>query len=255
MKSIYKISLVALAVVGLTACNQEEKTTTAPEVKLETSAQKQAYSVGASIGKYMSGHIKEQEELGLPVDRSLIITGFSNGLNDELKLTEEEMQTVLQSLDETLNQKRQAQAAALAEKAQAESKAFLEANKAKEGVVTTESGLQYEVLTPGTGEKPAAEDTVEVHYVGTLTDGTEFDSSIARGESAKFPLNRVIPGWTEGVQLMSVGAKYKFVIPAELAYGNRDTGTIPANSTLIFEVELLSIEKASAPTADAAAAK
>lgn len=255
MKSIYKISLVALAVVGLTACNQEEKTTTAPEVKLETTAQKQAYSVGASIGKYMSGHIKEQEELGLPVDRSLIITGFSNGLNDELKLTEEEMQTVLQSLDETLNQKRQAQAAALAEKAQADSKAFLEANKAKEGVVTTESGLQYEVLTPGTGEKPAAEDTVEVHYVGTLTDGTEFDSSIARGEPAKFPLNRVIPGWTEGVQLMSVGAKYKFVIPAELAYGNRDTGTIPANSTLIFEVELLSIEKASAPTADAAAAK
>ncbi|MGE6649465.1 FKBP-type peptidyl-prolyl cis-trans isomerase [Shewanella colwelliana] len=253
MKSIYKISLVALAVVGLTACNQEQKTTTtAAEVKLETEAQKQAYSVGASIGKYMSGHIKEQEELGLPVDRSLIITGFSNGLNDELKLTEEEMQTVLQSLDETLNEKRQAQAQALADKALAESKTFLEANKAKEGVVTTESGLQYEVLTAGTGEKPAAEDTVEVHYVGTLTDGTEFDSSVARGEPAKFPLNRVIPGWTEGVQLMPVGAKYKFVIPAELAYGNRDTGSIPANSTLIFEVELLSIEKAAAPTAEAA---
>lgn len=249
MKSIYKISLVALAVVGLTACNQEQQSTTAAEVKLETTQQKQAYSVGASIGKYMSGHIKEQEELGLAVDRSLIITGFTNGLNDELKLTEEEMQTVLQSLDETLNEKRQAQATAMAEKALAESAAFLAENKAKEGVTTTESGLQYEVLVAGSGDMPAAEDTVEVHYVGTLIDGTEFDSSVARGEPAKFPLNRVIPGWTEGVQLMPVGAKYKFVIPAELAYGNRDTGTIPANSTLIFEVELLSIEKAAAAAA------
>ncbi|WP_394205102.1 FKBP-type peptidyl-prolyl cis-trans isomerase [Shewanella waksmanii] len=252
MKSIYKYSLVALAVVGLTACNQEQKAAeTVAKVELTTEAQKEAYSVGASIGKYMSGHIKEQEDLGFNVDRDLIITGFSNGLNDELKLTEEEMQTVLQALDGKLNEKRQAQATALAEKALAESKAFLEANKAKEGVTTTESGLQYEVLTEGSGEKPAAEDTVEVHYVGTLTDGTEFDSSVARGESAKFPLNRVIPGWTEGVQLMSVGSKYKFVIPSELAYGDRDTGTIPANSTLIFEVELLSIEKAAAPTAEA----
>ncbi|WP_028772541.1 FKBP-type peptidyl-prolyl cis-trans isomerase [Shewanella waksmanii] len=252
MKSIYKYSLVALAVVGLTACNQEQSVAeTVKTVELTTEAQKEAYSVGASIGKYMSGHIKEQEDLGFNVDRDLIITGFSNGLNDELKLTEEEMQTVLQALDGKLNEKRQAQATALAEKALAESQAYLDENKAKEGVTTTESGLQYEVLTEGSGEKPAAEDTVEVHYVGTLTDGTEFDSSVARGESAKFPLNRVIPGWTEGVQLMSVGSKYKFVIPSELAYGDRDTGTIPANSTLIFEVELLSIEKAAAPTAEA----
>ena len=254
MKSIYKLSLVALAVIGLSACNQEQQTTeAAANVELKTQAQKEAYSVGASIGKYMSGHIKEQEELGMPVDRDLIVAGFSSGLNDQLKLTEEEMQTVLQGLDEKLNEKREAQATVLAEKALADSSAFLEANKVKEGVVTTESGLQYEVMTPGTGEKPVAEDMVEVHYVGTLTDGTEFDSSVARGEPAKFPLNRVIPGWTEGLQLMPVGAKYKFVIPADLAYGERDTGTIPANSTLIFEVELLSIEKAGAPTAEAAA--
>ncbi len=247
MKSIYKISLVALAVVGLTACNQEKvetATTTAPEIKLETVAQKQSYSVGASLGKYISEHIKEQEALGLQVDRNLVVQGFDSGLNDSLKLTEEEMQTVLQALDENLREKREAQAAELAEKSQAEGKAFLEANKAKKGVVTTESGLQYEVLQQGEGEKPSAEDTVEVHYVGTLIDGTQFDSSIDRGQPAKFPLNRVIPGWTEGVQLMPVGSKYKFVIPAELAYGNRDTGSIPANSTLVFEVELLSIEKA-----------
>jgi len=249
MKSIYKLSLVALAVVGLSACNQEEAV--AKKVELTTEAQKEAYSVGASIGKYMSGHIKEQEELGFAVDRSLIIQGFSDGLADKTDLTEEEMQTVLQGLDKKLNDKRLEQAEALAAKAVEEGQKFLNDNKAKEGVVTTESGLQYEVLTAGEGDKPAAEDTVEVHYRGTLTDGTEFDSSYARGEPAKFPLNRVITGWTEGVQLMSVGAKYKFVIPAELAYGDRDTGTIPANSTLVFEVELLSIEKAVAAEAPA----
>ncbi|UCX05807.1 FKBP-type peptidyl-prolyl cis-trans isomerase [Shewanella glacialimarina] len=247
MKSIYKLSLVALAVVGLTACNQEEAV--AKKVELTTEAQKEAYSVGASIGKYMSGHIKEQEELGFAVDRTLIIQGFSDGLVDTTDLTEEEMQTVLQGLDQKLNDKRLEQAETLAAKAIEEGQKFLSDNKAKEGVVTTESGLQYEVLTAGEGDKPAAEDTVEVHYRGTLTDGTEFDSSYTRGEPAKFPLNRVIPGWTEGVQLMSVGAKYKFVIPAELAYGDRDTGTIPANSTLVFEVELISIEKAPAEAA------
>ncbi|GGM79713.1 FKBP-type peptidyl-prolyl cis-trans isomerase [Shewanella xiamenensis] len=254
MKSIYKLSLVALAVIGLSACNQEEKATNAStNVELTTEAQKEAYSVGASIGRYMSGHIKEQEELGLPVDRTLIVTGFTNGLNDQLKLTEEEMQTILQSLDKKLNDKRTEQAKAIAAKNLEDSKKFLEENKAKPGVVTTESGLQYEVLTPGSGEKPAAEDTVEVDYVGTLIDGKEFDSSYKRGETAKFPLNRVIPGWTEGVQLMPVGAKYKFVIPANLAYGERDTGTIPPNSTLIFEVELKSIEKAqAAPAAEPA---
>lgn len=254
MKSIYKLSLVALAVIGLSACNQEEKATnTSTNVELTTEAQKEAYSVGASIGRYMSGHIKEQEELGLPVDRALIVTGFTNGLNDQLKLTEEDMQTILQNLDKKLNDKRQEQGAAIAAKNIEDGKKFLEANKAKPGVVTTESGLQYEVLTPGSGEKPAAEDTVEVDYVGTLIDGTEFDSSYKRGETAKFPLNRVIPGWTEGVQLMPVGAKYKFVIPASLAYGDRDTGTIPPNSTLVFEVELKSIEKAQvAPAAQGA---
>ncbi|GGP97294.1 FKBP-type peptidyl-prolyl cis-trans isomerase [Shewanella ulleungensis] len=248
MKSIYKLSLVALAVVGLTACNQEQDVAQ-KKVELTTDAQKEAYSVGGSIGKYMSGHIKEQEELGFAVDRTMVIKGFSDGLGEEMQLTEEEMQTVLQDLDKKLNDKRLEQAEALAAKSVAEGKKFLEDNKAKEGVTTTESGLQYEVLEAGKGDKPAAEDTVEVHYRGTLIDGTEFDSSYARGETAKFPLNRVIPGWTEGVQLMPVGAKYKFVIPAELAYGDRDTGTIPANSTLVFEVELVSVEKAAAAAA------
>lgn len=118
---------------------------------------------------------------------------------------------------------------------------FLAKNKTNPSIKTTPSGLQYEVLTEGTGAKPGATDTVTVNYKGTLLDGTEFDNSYKRGEPATFPLNRVIPGWTEGVQLMPVGSKYKFYIPYQLAYGINGTGPIPGGSVLIFEIELLSI--------------
>ncbi len=121
--------------------------------------------------------------------------------------------------------------------------AFLAVNSTKDGVKTTASGLQYLVLQQGTGDKhPSATNTVKVHYHGTLTDGTVFDSSVERGETISFPLNRVIPGWTEGVQLMKTGDKFRFFIPSNLAYGNRSTGKIPAGSTLIFDVELFAIE-------------
>lgn len=124
-----------------------------------------------------------------------------------------------------------------------EGKAFLTKNKKKKGVTTTASGLQYEVIAMGDGPKPRATDTVEVHYRGTLLDGTEFDSSYRRGQTATFPLNGVIRGWTEGVQLMPVGSKFRFFIPPELAYGARGAGTaIGPNATLIFEVELLDIK-------------
>jgi FKBP-type peptidyl-prolyl cis-trans isomerase len=121
--------------------------------------------------------------------------------------------------------------------------AFLEENAQMEDVQTTASGLQYKVLTEADGEKPTASSTVTVHYRGTLTDGTEFDSSYSRGQPATFPLNGVIPGWTEGLQLMSVGSKYQFFIPPELGYGARGIpGVIPANAVLVFEVELLDIQ-------------
>ena len=250
MKSIFKISLIALALTGLSACNQEDTTKTAASVEatqakttLTTPEQKESYSIGASIGSYMANHIAEQEKLGMPVDKKLIINGFSNGLDGKLQLTEEEMQTVLQSLDQKLNEKRKVESEASSKKSIESGKQFMEENATKADVKTTKSGLQYEVLKEGKGSHPKATDTVEVNYRGTLIDGTEFDSSYTRGETAKFPLDRVIPGWTEGVQLMNEGAKYKFVIPSELAYGDRDTGTIPANSTLVFEVELVKIDK------------
>ena len=120
---------------------------------------------------------------------------------------------------------------------------FLQDNAAKEGVVTTATGLQYKILTPGTGKSPKATDTVLVHYAGTLINGTEFDSSYKRKEPIEFPLNRVIAGWTEGVQLMSEGAKFRFFIPSKLAYGTRGAGRdIGPNEALIFEVELLEVK-------------
>lgn len=129
------------------------------------------------------------------------------------------------------------------EKHKMEGQKFLEENKNKEGVKVTESGLQYEILTEGKGKAPTAESTVEVHYRGTLIDGTEFDSSYKRNASISFPLNGVISGWTEGLQLMKEGAKYKFYIPPELAYGERGAGqSIPPHATLIFEVELLKVK-------------
>ena len=122
--------------------------------------------------------------------------------------------------------------------------AFLTANAGKEGVITTASGLQYKVIKSGTGESPKLTDTVRVHYQGTLIDGTIFDSSIQRGQPISFPVNRVIPGWTEALQLMKVGDKWQLFIPAKLAYGDQSPSpAIPANSVLIFEVELLGIEK------------
>ncbi|MDY6977919.1 MAG: FKBP-type peptidyl-prolyl cis-trans isomerase, partial [Pseudomonadota bacterium] len=215
-----------------------------------TDTQKQAYAMGASMGLFVSNRAEQQEQLGLTLDQDALQQGFKDGLNDTLKFTPEQIQQIAQQGEEELRAKQQEMAEQAAEKNIEAGLAYLEENGKKEGVTTTESGLQYEVLEEGEGASPEATDMVKVHYRGTLLDGTEFDSSYKRGEPAEFPLNRVIAGWTEGVQLMKEGAKYRFHIPSELAYGARSTGAITPNSTLIFDVELLEVVK---PEAEAPA--
>ncbi|MFY8275489.1 FKBP-type peptidyl-prolyl cis-trans isomerase [Pseudoalteromonas sp. SSDWG2] len=250
MRKTIKLSLVAASVLALTACNQEAAKQETAEVKLETEAQQQAYGIGASVGTYLNRDLAEKNELGITLDQELMIRGFKDALAGDSKLDEEKIREVLTALDTSVRTKQQEAAQAAAAKSKEEGEKFLAENAQKEGVMVTESGLQYEVLSAGEGEKPAETDTVKVHYKGTLLDGTEFDSSYSRNEPTSFPLNRVIPGWTEGLQLMPVGSKYKFTIPSELAYGERDLGKIPANSTLVFEVELLEIVKPETESAD-----
>jgi FKBP-type peptidyl-prolyl cis-trans isomerase len=210
-------------------------------VILDTEKQKSSYVIGTDIG----GRFLAQE---MDIDQRALAAGIEDSMTgNEPRMDEEEARAVIAKLVEEqqarqAKQREEAQAEreAQAEKNRAEGEAFLAENKSKEGVITTESGLQYKVIVEGDGEKPGAEDTVEVHYRGTLIDGTEFDSSYSRGEPAKFQVNRVIAGWTEALQLMNEGSKWEIYIPSDLAYGSRGAGSnIGPDAVLIFEVELL----------------
>ncbi len=251
MNKMIKISAVAAALLALTACNQEQQKSpveapVAAQLVLENDDQKAAYAIGVSMAEYLDQSVKKQEEVGVAIDRTIIAQGVADYLAGKSQLDPEQVKATLDTFSQKLTALFEAKAKEASAKVEAEGKAYLADNAKKEGVVTTESGLQYEVLTAGEGESPLATDKVTVHYKGMLIDGTPFDSSYDRGEPSTFPLNGVIPGWTEGVQLMKPGAKFKFTIPSTLAYGERDTPTIPANSTLVFEVELISVNKAQA---------
>ena len=196
---------------------------------LENEKDKASYSLGMLIGQ-------NTKNFG-----DLNFDALIEGLMQQHK--GEETALTIEEADATIREFQQKIAASKAAEAGAEGEAYLAENKERDGVTVTDSGLQYEVITEGEGPKPALTDTVSVHYVGTLLDGTEFDSSVARGEPAEFGLNGVIPGWTEGLQLMNTGSKYRFVIPPDLAYGERGAGgAIGPGATLIFEVELLEIK-------------
>lgn len=244
---LFKPTMLAIALVSVLGCQEEVKKEAAAPV-LETEVQKQAYGLGASIGMYMQKNLEQHEKLGLPLEQALITRGFTDSLAGKSLIEKEEIQALLKNLDESMKAKQQEAATADAEAAVAEGIKFLAENAKKEGVQITESGIQYVVVTAGEGDKPSATDTVTVHYKGTFLNGETFDSSYERNQPAVFPLNRVISGWTEGVQLMSVGAKYIFTIPSDLAYGpNGNPPRIPGNSVLQFEIELLEIQKPAEP--------
>lgn len=211
--------------------------------KPESLEDRASYSIGLNLGRSLKSN-----EINANAD--LIIKGLRDGLAGNAMLTDAEMQATMQEFQQQIQGQQEAKQKALGEKNKTEGEAFLAKNKARAGVKTTASGLQYEVVSEGTGPQPKATDTVTVNYRGTLMDGTEFDSSYERGQPATFVLNQVIPGWTEGVQLMKVGSKYKFYIPAALGYGERGAGgVIGPNAPLVFEVELISIGQPTPPPA------
>ena len=198
---------------------------------------KVSYALGIGIGRQLS-------QMGAA---DLNIDDFAQAIKDviagDLKLGDAEAQQIVQEFFAKQEEKQKAEAAEKGKAAKQYGEKFLAENGKKEGVITTASGLQYQVLREGNGQSPKATDTVECHYEGTLIDGTKFDSSYDRGQTATFPLNQVIAGWTEGLQLMKEGGKYRFFIPYELGYGERGAGaSIPPFSTLVFDVELVSVK-------------
>lgn len=228
------------ATLALTGCQQEKAAEPAPAVAAEQSFASEESKVAYGIGRNLGMNLKTQKV-------ELDLESFNAGLKDALdgkdaRVSDADVMAAMKNFREKQESKMKAEAEKAGMDNKTEGTAYLEANKAKEGVQTTESGLQYKVLTAGEGTKPSADDTVEVNYRGTFINGEEFDSSYKRGQSVSFPVKGVIAGWTEALQLMPVGAKYELYIPSELAYGPGGTGRIGPNQTLIFEVELLSIK-------------
>lgn len=209
-------------------------------------------SISYAIGQNIYGNLKDP---AIQLNLGVLIESLKDAAKEKSILTQEQIMKVLTALNSKMQERQMAQQKAeeemkkkelgpVIEKNKKDGAAFLEENKGKEGVITTDSGLQYKIITKGTGDSPTATDQVKVHYRGTLLDGKVFDSSYDRNQPATFPLNQVIKGWTEGLQLMQVGGKYQFFIPYDLAYGEMGRGeTIPPSTVLIFEVELLDIVK------------
>ncbi len=242
----FRLSVLLAATLGLAACSKPSpdaaKVQPGPPssaagssgtVTLETVEQRASYGIGYDVGMNVAARS------GLEVDQKALTAGLADAFSrTESRITQAEMQQAFATLQERMSQV----TAAAAETNLKASTAFMEANKSKAGIQTTASGLQYEIISSGSGAKPAPNNTVEVHYHGTLVDGTVFDSSVQRGETIEFPVTRVIPGWVEALQLMSVGDKWRLFIPPALGYGANAAGKIPPNSALIFEVDLIGIK-------------
>lgn len=240
--SVFKKSAFALAIaaaLAVTACKKADEPKSVTAEDLKTDAQKFGYAIGVDLAKSLKPVKDDVDIKSLEAGLDAVFAGGEPVLDDATR------EQIKNSVAEKLQKKQLEERTAGATKAKTEGEAFLAENAKKAGVKTTATGLQYEVLTEGKGDAPKATDTVTVHYKGTLINGETFDSSYDRGQPVSFPLQNVIPGWTEGLQLMKPGAKYKFVIPSALAYGERGAGAkIGPNSTLVFEVELLNLGEA-----------
>jgi FKBP-type peptidyl-prolyl cis-trans isomerase len=255
----YALPLALVSVFTLQACNDQSSSTVATTestavkepagVSLETSEQRLSYGIAYGLGQRMAAD-------GVPMDADAFSAGLTDALEGaEPRLTQEEISAEMQGYQEKAAAEQASAQAAIGEVNAAASAAFLAENATKDGVVVADSGLQYEILEAGEGPKPTLEDSVEVHYRGTLVDGTEFDSSYGRNQTVTFGVGQVIAGWTEALQLMPVGSKWKLAIPPELGYGTGGAGQmIGPNAALIFEVELIAIPKAEEAAAEPAAA-
>lgn len=229
---IHRIVPVAVAALVCTGVTLAQEKPDLKDPKLRAS-----YAIGVDIGKSLSRQ-------GLELDPKALAAGLGDALGGKPALNDEELRDALMALQKEFAAKREAKQAAAGAENLKKGETFLAENGKKEGVKSTASGLQYKVQKAGAGKTPKATDTVKVHYHGTLIDGTVFDSSVDRGEPVSFPVNGVIPGWVEALQLMKVGDKWTVYIPSKLAYGERGAGEkIGPNSALIFDVELLEIEK------------
>lgn len=231
---MFKQTTIALlaGTLGFTAVHAQDDAAETSMSEME----KVSYAMGMDLGGMLA-----QQDLGIDADT------FSKGMKDamagEPAMSREEARTVLQTFEAEMRSKAEARMEEAAEANVSEGATFLTENAERDEVIVTESGLQYEIIEEGEGDPPTAESTVTVHYTGSLLDGTVFDSSVERGEPATFQLNRVIPGWTEGLQLMAPGASYKFYIPSDLAYGDRGAPPrIGPGATLVFDVELLEVQ-------------
>ncbi|MFB1118328.1 FKBP-type peptidyl-prolyl cis-trans isomerase [Dickeya dadantii] len=271
MKSLFKVTLLTAAMglalsTGVMAADAAKTTDAAAASapadaakaaagKFKSDEEAAAYALGASLGRYMDNSLKEQEKLGIKLDKQQLIQGVQDAFADKSKLSDEEIEKTLQSFEGRVKEAAQAKMQQDAKDNADKGAKFRDAFAKEKGVKKTESGLLYQVEKEGTGAAPKDSDTVVVNYKGTLVDGSEFDNSYKRGEPLSFRLDGVIPGWTEGLKHVKKGGKIKLVIPPALAYGEAGVPGIPANSTLVFEVELLDIKsdadaKGAAPKAE-----
>ncbi|MTH47772.1 FKBP-type peptidyl-prolyl cis-trans isomerase [Intestinirhabdus alba] len=257
MKSLFRVTLlattmaVALHAPMSFAAAETAKPAADSKAAFKNDDQKSAYALGASLGRYMENSLKEQEVLGIKLDKAQLIAGVQDAFADKSKLSDQEIEQTLQAFETRVKTAAQAKMEKDAADNEAKGKAYRAEFAKEKDVKTSSTGLLYKIDRPGTGEAPKDGDTVVVNYKGTLIDGKEFDNSYSRGEPLSFRLEGVIPGWTEGLKKIKKGGKIKLVIPPELAYGKTGVQGIPANATLVFDVELLDIKQP--PKADAPA--